>query len=135
VGKAIRKNMKTKGEPIVSATNAEKSEGRRGYTPVVTGSMRNRMRAQGIEAPRGAYDGGIEGWRGCAEVPPGCFCKRVWICLIAKELIFLATTKSPQEVEGARVKAGVANTRAKDNAETQRAQSKRRVRREAWGAS
>src|SRR5712692_2471677 len=27
------------------------------HAPVATGSMRNRVRAQGIEAPRGAYDG------------------------------------------------------------------------------
>jgi hypothetical protein len=32
---------------------------------------------------------------------PGCFVKRVWICLIIKELTFLATTKSPQEYETA----------------------------------
>src|SRR5260370_34482698 len=31
-GKAIRKNMKTKGEPIGFATNAGKPEARRGYT-------------------------------------------------------------------------------------------------------
>src|SRR6266481_992187 len=30
-----------------------------GYTPAVTGSMRNRVRGQGIETPRGACDG----WR------------------------------------------------------------------------
>src|SRR6266851_5305905 len=30
------------------------------YTPVVTGSMRNRLRPQGIQATRGAYDGGGE---------------------------------------------------------------------------
>src|SRR5229473_4701838 len=46
-----------------------------GYTPVVTGSMRNRLRPQGIEAPRGAYDGGSEA---CPDVPrdpppPGVF--------------------------------------------------------------
>src|SRR5712664_892 len=28
---------------------------------------------------------------------PGCFGKRVWICLIPKELTFLATTKRLQE--------------------------------------
>jgi len=28
----------------------------------------------------------------------GCFAERVWICLIAKELTFLVTTKSPQEI-------------------------------------
>ena len=31
--------------------------GWRGYTPVVTGSMRNRVNPQGIEAVRGACDG------------------------------------------------------------------------------
>jgi hypothetical protein len=30
-------------------------------TPVVTESMRNRLRPEGIEAPRGAYDGGSKG--------------------------------------------------------------------------
>src|ERR1700730_5736595 len=30
---------------------------------------------------------------------PGCFCERVWICLIVKELNFLPTTKSLQEYE------------------------------------
>ena len=37
---------------------------------MVTGSMGNRARAQGIEAPRGACDGGSKAWRGCAEIPP-----------------------------------------------------------------
>jgi hypothetical protein len=37
---------------------------------VVTGSMRNRLRQQGIEALRGAYDGGSQAWHGCAETPP-----------------------------------------------------------------
>src|SRR5260370_15319023 len=69
-GKAIRKNMKTKGEPIGFATNAGKPEARRGYTPVVTGSMRNRVRPQGIEAPRGACDDASKGWRVAAEAPP-----------------------------------------------------------------
>jgi hypothetical protein len=33
-----------------------------------------------------------------AGIPhPGCFAQRVWICLIAKELRFGATTKSLQE--------------------------------------
>ncbi len=44
------------------------------YTPVVTGSMRNRVRPQGIEAPRDAHNGDSEERRGCAEVPhPRCF--------------------------------------------------------------
>ncbi len=30
------------------------------YTPVVTGSMRNRVMAQGIAAPRDADDGGFQ---------------------------------------------------------------------------
>src|SRR6266851_2940311 len=38
--------------------------------------MRNRVRVQGIEAPRGAHDGGSEAWRGSAEVPPRVFCKK-----------------------------------------------------------
>jgi len=41
-----------------------------GYTPVVTRSMRNRLRPQGIEALRGAYDGVGEAWHGNVEVPP-----------------------------------------------------------------
>jgi hypothetical protein len=36
---------------------------RLGCTPVVTGSMRNRVSPQGIEAPRGAYDGVSDEWR------------------------------------------------------------------------
>src|ERR1700732_4263961 len=31
--------------------------------------------------------------------PPGCFCDRVWICLIAKGLTFLRATKSLQQYE------------------------------------
>jgi len=51
-GKAIRKNMKTKGEPIGFATNAGKPEARRGYTPVVTElglpqTQGNQKRAEG----------------------------------------------------------------------------------------
>ena len=39
---------------------------------MVTGSMRNRLRPQGIEALRGAYDDGSEAWRGSVGVPtPG----------------------------------------------------------------
>jgi hypothetical protein len=36
------------------------------YPPVVTGSMRNRVKLQGIEALRGAHDGGREAleWKG-----------------------------------------------------------------------
>jgi hypothetical protein len=45
---------------------------------------------------------------GRARPHPGCSAKRVWICLIAKELTFLETTKSAQEIEGPRVKARVA---------------------------
>jgi len=45
-------------------------------TPVVTGSMRNRVRAQGIEV-RGACDGGNEApGGGVGYPPPGCFAKR-----------------------------------------------------------
>ena len=44
-------------------------KGTRTHTPVATGSMRNRLRAQGIEALRGAYDGGRK--RGLP--PPLCF--------------------------------------------------------------
>jgi hypothetical protein len=36
--------------------------------------MRNRVRAQGIGAPRGAFDGGSEAWWGSVGVPiPGVF--------------------------------------------------------------
>ena len=78
--------MKTKGEPIGFATNAGKPEARRGYTPVVTGSMRNRVRAQGIEAPRGADGGGSEAWRGSWGTHiPRCFCKRVRKLLKTKD--------------------------------------------------
>ena len=52
----------------------EAKERGKGYTPVVTGSMRNRVRAQGIEALRGAYDGrGTGGSQGYP--PPLFFCK------------------------------------------------------------
>jgi len=48
-----------------------------GYTPVVTGSMRNRMSAQRIEAPRGGYEGGSEARRGSVGVlPPRVFCEK-----------------------------------------------------------
>src|SRR6266852_8909420 len=48
-----------------------------GYTPVATGSMRNRVKPQGIEAPRGACDGGSEAQRESLEYPhPGCLRKR-----------------------------------------------------------
>ena len=57
------------------ATEAQRAQrgfwGRREYTPVVTGSMRNRVRAQGIEAPRGAYDG--RGTGGSQGYPLPCF--------------------------------------------------------------
>src|SRR5260370_38459084 len=44
------------------------------YTPVVTGSMHNRVRPKGIEAPRGACDGASKGWRGGGGTPtPGVF--------------------------------------------------------------
>src|SRR5260370_4814942 len=39
---------------------------------------------------------------------PGCFAKRGWICLIAKELTFLARLKRLQEIDRSRVKAGAA---------------------------
>jgi hypothetical protein len=39
-------------------------------SPVVTGSMRNRLKSEGVEAPRGAYDDGGEAWRGSVGVPP-----------------------------------------------------------------
>ena len=39
--------------------------------------MRNRVKAQGIEAPRGAYDGGSEGLaRKCRGTHPRVFCKK-----------------------------------------------------------
>ena len=37
---------------------------------MVTGSMRNRVRAKGIEAPCGACEGGSEARRGSVGVPP-----------------------------------------------------------------
>ena len=42
---------------------------------MVTESMRNRLRAQGIEAPRGACDGGKSGTEVSAYPHPGCFRK------------------------------------------------------------
>ena len=39
----------------------------------------------------------VKFWRGTPH--SGCFCKRVWICLIAKELTLFATTKSLQEYQ------------------------------------
>jgi hypothetical protein len=75
------------------------------YTPVVTESMRNRLRARGIEAPRGACDDRSESVR---YPHPRYFAKRVWICLIPKGLTFLAMTKRLQEIEGSRVRGGVA---------------------------
>jgi hypothetical protein len=37
---------------------------------------------------------------------PGCFAKRGWICLIAKELTFLELHRRLQEIDRSRVKAG-----------------------------
>ena len=42
----------------------------RGHTPVATESMRNWLRPVGIEALRGAYDGGSKRNRIDADVPP-----------------------------------------------------------------
>jgi hypothetical protein len=36
---------------------------------------------------------------------PGCFAKRVWNCLITKELSFSRMLKSPQSLETARVRS------------------------------
>ena len=47
------------------------------HTPVVTGSMRNGMRAREIEAPRDASYGGSEARRGSVGVPHRrVFCKK-----------------------------------------------------------
>src|SRR5713226_10255190 len=48
-----------------------------GYTPVVTGSMRNRLRSQGIEALRGACEGGREARRGSVGYAIPGVCVRV----------------------------------------------------------
>jgi hypothetical protein len=46
-------------------------------TPVVTGSMRNWLRPVGIEALRGAYDGGCKRDRMDTDVPPTrVFCEK-----------------------------------------------------------
>jgi hypothetical protein len=50
----------------VKARSAEQEA--EGYTPVATGSMRKRLRAEGIEALRGACDGG-----GKRDLPPPFF--------------------------------------------------------------
>ena len=76
--------------------------------------------------------------------PPGCFCERVWICLIAKDLTSLEATKSPQEYDG----AGLASARVRKvlmeaSMEAQCTQvetlgyagSARRLRREGWDAA
>ena len=49
----------------------------RGHTPEATESMRNWLRPVGIEALRGAYDGGSKAdWMG-ADVPPTrVFCEK-----------------------------------------------------------
>ncbi len=41
-----------------------------GYTPVVTGSLRNRLRPQRIAALRGVCDGGSEARRERVGIPP-----------------------------------------------------------------
>jgi hypothetical protein len=38
--------------------------------------------------------------------PPGCFAKRGWICLIAKDLTFLEMPKRLQVFENSRFEAG-----------------------------
>jgi len=48
-----------------------------GYIPVAMASMRNWLRAEGIEALRGACDGGSKRDRMNADVPtPRVFCKK-----------------------------------------------------------
>src|SRR5260370_40580123 len=81
------------------------------HAPVVTGSMHKRLSRRGIEAPRGACDGGGRGSAAGREVRypyPGCFAKRGWIYLIAKELTFLGAQKRLQSLEKSRVRAKAA---------------------------
>ena len=60
----VRKSGKQRAYKEAFLRFGARDEFRKEYTPVVTGSMRNGLRAQGIEAPRGAYDGESEEWRG-----------------------------------------------------------------------
>jgi hypothetical protein len=53
----------------------------------------NRVRKKSLDVA----DSTGEARRGTPH--PGCFGKRVWICLIAKELTFLDTLKRPQNTE------------------------------------
>src|SRR5260370_36089946 len=78
--------------------STERGEFRRSpHAPVVTGSMRNRVRAQGIEAARGACDGGSEAQRESLEYPhPGCFGKRGCKRLKTKETRAEKSTKRRQ---------------------------------------
>jgi hypothetical protein len=60
---AERREWRVASERLAESASElrEKLTARRQYTPVVTESMRNRLRPEGIEAPRGAYDGGSKG--------------------------------------------------------------------------
>jgi len=70
-------------------------------TPVATGSMRNWLRAEGIEALRGACEGGSKRCRVMRmHSPPGYFAKRVWKLLILQELTIFGAQKSLQECDG-----------------------------------
>jgi len=75
---------------------------RMGYTPVVTGSMRNRLRPRGIEAPRGAYDGSA---RKCRDTPPPVFFVSAYSKGVTREVSVSAESKGlicPKIVQNAR---------------------------------
>src|SRR6266478_5807646 len=61
---------------------------------------------------------------------PGCFAKRVWICLIAKELTFLETPKSPQNTENMRFATETLRHRGRKLMKTK---VKWRVASDEWG--
>src|SRR5713226_3940054 len=73
------------------------------YTPVVTGSMRNRLRSQEIEAPRGAYDGGSKARRGSVGIPP----PRVFLKKSVQSIENKGREVEKQRQESSRVRKGL----------------------------
>jgi hypothetical protein len=71
--------------------------------------MRNRVRAKGIEAPRGEFDGeGKLGAKVSGQPHPGGFGKRGCKLLKTKDGSRKKRTKRLQEIEGSRVRTGAA---------------------------
>ena len=119
-GRGICIVMKTKGGKFGGewrVTSGERRQMRSFRCNIATGLGKKRPPSGGklyVADSTRARSGGIP-HPGCPVVAfgmphptPRHFGKRGWICLIAKELTFLGTTKSLQQYERSRVTAGVA---------------------------